>query len=106
MPLVELYTRAGCCLCDVAKEAIERVRAARPFELRVIDIDTDPRLVALYGWEIPVVVVDGRKHAKLRLDERRFAERLARAASGEAAAEAESVYNDSEANENLKEVSR
>ena len=51
--------------------------------LRVIDIDTDPRLVALYGWEIPVVVVDGRKHAKLRLDERRFADRIARAARGE-----------------------
>lgn len=83
MPLVELYTRAECCLCDVAKAAIERVRAAQPFELRVIDIDGDPRLAALYGWEIPVVVVDGRKHAKLRLDERRFAERIARAARGE-----------------------
>lgn len=83
MPLVELYTRAACHLCDDAKAVIERVRATRPFELRVIDIDTDPRLVALYGWEIPVVVVDGRKHAKLRLDERRFAERIARAAAGE-----------------------
>ena len=66
---VQLFTRAGCCLCDEAHESIERVRAETPFELEIIDIDTDPTLVERYGWEIPVVLVDGKKIAKLHLDE-------------------------------------
>lgn len=73
---VDLYTRKGCHLCDVAKEVIERVRGELPFELAVHDIDEDPALRALYDWEVPVVAVDGRKHAKLRLDERAFRRRL------------------------------
>lgn len=66
---VELYTRVGCHLCDVAKEALERVRTEEPFELTTIDVDTDPNLVEKYGMEVPVVVVEGRKAAKFRVDE-------------------------------------
>src|SRR5438552_2072325 len=82
--LVQLYTRAGCHLCEVVHETLERVRGAQPFALEVIDVDADAVLRARFDQEVPVVFVDGRKHAKYRLDEARFRERLRRAARGEA----------------------
>lgn len=73
---VELYTRVHCHLCDDAKAALERVRVQAPFELSIIDVDTDPRLVELYGLEVPVVLVDGKKVAKYRVDEAALIKRL------------------------------
>jgi hypothetical protein len=59
MTEVVLYGKAGCCLCDDARAAIESVRAGRPFELREVDVSLDPVLHARYGERIPVVAVDG-----------------------------------------------
>lgn len=76
MTRVQLYTRRGCCLCDQAKAALDRVRAEEPFELEVVDVDTDPELCARYGEEVPVVAVEGRKVAKFRVDEPALLKRL------------------------------
>jgi glutaredoxin len=76
MARVELYTREGCHLCDDAALALERVRARAPFELAVIDVDTDPALAERYGMEVPVVLVDGKKVAKFRVDEAALLRRL------------------------------
>jgi glutaredoxin len=65
---VTLYTRVHCHLCDVAKDLLDEVGAERSFELTVIDVDSDPELVRLYGEEVPVVMIDGRKAFKLRVD--------------------------------------
>lgn len=65
-PVVTLYTRAGCHLCEVAKSILDDVQKERAFELVVLDIDADPALVALYDLEVPVVAIDGRKAFKLR----------------------------------------
>jgi glutaredoxin len=74
--VITLYTRVGCHLCEDAKAALERVRARVPFELEVIDVDTDSLLVERYGWEVPVVLVDGHKVAKFRVDEQALERRL------------------------------
>jgi glutaredoxin len=68
LPRVILYTRVHCHLCDDAKAVLEEVRRERPFELTTVDVDTDPALVQAYGLEVPVVVVDGRKAFKYRVD--------------------------------------
>jgi glutaredoxin len=73
---VTLYTRRGCHLCEVVEAVLASARAEEPFDLVVIDIDQDPALVARFGWDVPVVFVDGRKHAKYRLDRDRFLRRL------------------------------
>jgi glutaredoxin len=73
---ISLFTRAGCHLCDDAHAALERVRARAPFELEVIDVDSDPALSARYGLEVPVVLVDGRKWAKFHVDEAALERRL------------------------------
>lgn len=66
---VTLYTRSNCHLCDVAKEAIGAVRAeGLEFDLREIDIESDPELVRKYGRDIPVIQVGGREIARHRLD--------------------------------------
>ena len=68
MAKLTLYTRVNCHLCDVVKDTLDKVRAEQPFELEIFDIDADPELKKLYDWEVPVVLVDGKKWAKYRVD--------------------------------------
>lgn len=75
---VTLYGKADCCLCDQAKDVLDRVGRRLPFELEVIDIEGDRDLVARFGHEIPVVFVDGRKAFKLRIDETELVRKLQR----------------------------
>ena len=82
-PAVTLYTRVGCHLCDVAKGVLDDVRRERTFELAMVDVDTDPKLAERYGGEVPVVMVDGRKAFKFRVDPAAFRARLDRAEAGE-----------------------
>jgi len=68
-PVVTLYGREGCHLCDEARAEIVALRGALPaFELREIDIDTDDELHARFLERIPVVEVDGDIVAELDID--------------------------------------
>ncbi len=78
-PSVVLYTRVGCHLCDVVKGTLDDVRRARAFELTVVDVDTDPKLVELYGLEVPVVTINGRKAFKYRATATELEAKLERA---------------------------
>ena len=62
---VVLYTRAGCLLCDEARNVILAVRERRPFAFTEIDIETDDDLVREYGIRIPVVTVDGEERFEI-----------------------------------------
>lgn len=62
---VIVYTRPGCHLCDDACEVLERYGLAP----RMVNIDTDPALIASYGLSIPVVVIDGHERFRGRVDE-------------------------------------
>jgi glutaredoxin len=76
-PRVVLYGRDGCCLCDEAREVLERVRATHPFALTERDIDADERLLRIYLERIPVVAIDGVEVFELFVDETELARRLA-----------------------------
>jgi glutaredoxin len=65
---VVLYSRPGCHLCDVAREAIEGVRARVPFAFEEIDIERDEALELDYGIRIPVVSVDGEERFEVTVD--------------------------------------
>jgi hypothetical protein len=73
---VVLYTKAGCCLCDAAKEQILAVRALVPFGFREVDITTDADLFEEHKFDIPVVEIDGRRAFKHRVEAARLLERL------------------------------
>ena len=48
---------------------VRRVAASTPIHLEEIDISDDPALEALYGTEIPVLMLGGTKVAKFRISE-------------------------------------
>jgi glutaredoxin len=66
---VTLYTKPDCSLCDDAREALERVRARRPFELRMVDITTDEQLNERYRERVPVIAVEGSDVFDYHVDE-------------------------------------
>ena len=72
-----LYTRAGCHLCDVAKEALARVAAATGETWHEVDIDSDRELLEEYNDRIPVVMLDGREHGYWQVEEARLLRDLA-----------------------------
>jgi len=74
-----LYSRPGCHLCDDMKAIVARVAQAlsEPVTIEEVDISTDADLEALYGLEIPVLLVNGRKAAKYRVTEEELTRILA-----------------------------
>lgn len=73
---VRLYTRPGCHLCQEMLSEMLAAGCADEYELEEIDIDPDPELKALYGYEIPVLTINGRKAFKYRLTAAEFKRRI------------------------------
>jgi glutaredoxin len=76
-PLVTLYTRAGCCLCDDAKRVIAEARAQADFSYEEVDIDGDGELRRLYNDEVPVIAINGAKAFKYRVSMNELLKKLA-----------------------------
>lgn len=75
---VTLYTRPGCHLCAEAKREILAAGPAADYNLVEVNIDDDPALAARYGWDIPVVSINGVVAFKHRLTVAEFQRELAR----------------------------
>jgi len=71
MPAIQLtiYSRPGCHLCDEMKQVVAAVGDRFDLAVTEINIDTDPELEKKYGWEIPVLLIEGVKVAKYRISE-------------------------------------
>ena len=69
MNALTIYSRPGCHLCDEMKALVDRVGRTTPLTVEVIDISSDPDLERRYGLEIPVLLVNGKKAAKYRVNE-------------------------------------
>ena len=65
---VVLYSRAGCHLCDVARDVLLAERSRTPFELVEVDVAGDDLLEREYGIRIPVVEIDGRERFEYEVD--------------------------------------
>jgi hypothetical protein len=102
VPDVRLFMRENCGLCDAALAMVERelarllgpprlafapctcgpssvVRRVEYLDgsvLQVIDIDGEPDLKAVFGFEVPVVEVVGGRSFALEVDPREFGEAL------------------------------
>ena len=79
MIVLTLYSRPGCHLCDEMKAVVRRVigAAAVPATVKEIDISTDADLEERYGLEIPVLMLQGKKIAKYRIEEEALMRALA-----------------------------
>jgi glutaredoxin len=81
MTTIVLYGRPGCCLCDDAREVLERVRSVREFEFVQRDIEADESLLRAYLERIPVVTIDGLELFELFVDEQQLISALEAAGS-------------------------
>ena len=61
MPVLTLFGKPGCHLCDDARAAVRDVLAGRDVRLREVDVTLDPVLERRYGERIPVVALDGEE---------------------------------------------
>ena len=76
-PVVTLYTREGCHLCDDAKRVVMQARGRAEFDYQEQDIDADPELRRLYNEEVPVIAINGAKAFKYHVDLPTFLKKLA-----------------------------
>lgn len=73
-----LYTRPDCHLCEEAKAEMLAAGCSDEYTLEEVNIETDAALLERYGWEIPVVVINGVKAFKYRLTAEEFKRKLRR----------------------------
>lgn len=66
---IDFYTRQGCHLCEAALAVIEPIARECGAQLRLHDIDEDFALQERYGELVPVVNIDGERHAQWRVYE-------------------------------------
>jgi glutaredoxin len=78
VPVVTLFGKPGCHLCDEALDLVRRVCDSRAVELREIDISLDPTLNREYGERIPVLALNGEELFEYFVDEGKLVERLDR----------------------------
>jgi glutaredoxin len=65
---LQLLTRSGCHLCQVAAETLTRLGAEAGLTPEMIDVDADEDLRVEYGDRVPVVLLDGREHSYFTVD--------------------------------------
>lgn len=61
-----LYTRAECCLCDEMKAVVRQVAGEIPLAVEEIDVDSTPELQVKYGYDVPVLLINGQEAFKHR----------------------------------------
>jgi hypothetical protein len=71
-PRVRLLSKPGCHLCADAEDIVADVCAELGERWEVVDVTTDPELLATYGEQIPVTFVDGAQHDFWRVDPERL----------------------------------
>jgi glutaredoxin len=59
VPVLTIYGKPGCHLCEEARAAVLEVCARRRVELVEVDVTLDPVLNRRYGERIPVLALDG-----------------------------------------------
>lgn len=75
---VEIFSRTGCHLCEVAEEVVREVNDEVPFDLRIILIDGDEELENDYGEEVPVIIINGKRHDYFKVDRAKFKDAVLR----------------------------
>ncbi len=66
---VLFYSKAGCPLCDEAREVLHGLEGKFSFDMREIDITSDSALFERYKNIIPVVIIDGKHTFGARVSE-------------------------------------
>lgn len=77
-PIVKLYTKTGCHLCDKAKAILLELKVKWEFQYVEVDIYESDELIEKYGLMIPVVEIDGEEVQFGQVDKKFIDETLTR----------------------------
>ena len=72
-PQVTFYTKAGCHLCEEARDMLDDIAAETAYELTEIDIRSDPGIFEQYRYRIPVIIINGETLLEGRIEYRDLA---------------------------------
>jgi glutaredoxin len=75
-PVIDLYGRPGCHLCDDARDELAVLAAELGFTVREHDIEADDDLLRRYLERIPVIVIDGDEVCDFYVDAAEIRRRL------------------------------
>ena len=70
---VTFYTKAGCHLCEEARDMLDDIAAQTPYELTEIDIRSNPEIFEEYRYRIPVIIVNNDRLLEGRIEFRDLA---------------------------------
>ena len=73
---LHIYSKSDCCLCDIAKDRLLELQDEIDFELKEVDISTDPQLLIRYGSFIPVVELAGEELCRYRVNKKQVRKKL------------------------------
>jgi len=76
MVKVEIYSKKGCCLCNKARELIDKVGSEVSFSFKEVDITDSEELLRKYKEDIPLIFINGKKAFKFKVDEVEFRKKL------------------------------
>jgi len=69
LPLLTVYGRSYCHLCDDMIAALHRLQGRFAFELTVVDVDSDSAVEARFGEIVPVLMYEDRELCHYFLEE-------------------------------------
>jgi glutaredoxin len=67
-----VYSKPECHLCEEALRVLTHLQTQIPFTIEEINIQDDPALLAEYGEQIPVVLLNGEFLFEYTVDEARL----------------------------------
>ena len=65
---VTFYTKAGCHLCEEARDMLDDIAALTSCDLTEIDIRINPNIFEQYRYRIPVIIIDGETLLEGRIE--------------------------------------
>ena len=68
-PALQLMSRKACCLCEDAETVLASFVAQGRCTLEVLDVDKDIALAALYGMDVPVLLVETKVRCMHRIEQ-------------------------------------
>ena len=63
-----LISRSYCHLCHEMEQGVRTLAEELGFELKVLDVDADPELIARYNDRVPVLLHEGLELSQYFLD--------------------------------------
>ena len=70
---VTFYTKAGCHLCEEARDMLDDIAAEAEYALTEVDIRSNPEIFEAYRYRIPVIIIDNKTVIEGRIEFRDLA---------------------------------